>query len=286
MKLDGVSALVTGAASGLGAATVEALLSGGARVTALDVSDGQRFAGRFAGRADVQALSCDVTSADAVEQAFLRAVEAFGAPRVLVNCAGISGTGRVVGPDGSPLSMERFERVVRVNLFGTFNTIRMAAHHLTTVDPLASGERGVIVNTSSVAAFDGMSGGAGYSASKGGVAAMSLPLARELGPLGIRVVDIAPGLFLTGLTSHFPGDTIAMLAAEAPFPRRPGDPEEFARLVLSVIDNPMLNGTTIRLDGAGRPREPSRPAAVDRPAGAPSASSASSASSSEGERRA
>ena len=192
MKLDGVSALVTGAASGLGAATVEALLPGGARVTALDVAGRQRFAGRD----DVLELECDVTSADAVEQAFLRAVEAFGAPRILVNCAGVSGTGRVVGPDGAPLSMERFERVVRVNLFGTFNTIRMAAHHLTTVDPLPSGERGVVVNTSSVAAFDGMSGGAGYSASKGGVAAMSLPLARELGPLGIRVVDIAPGLFL------------------------------------------------------------------------------------------
>jgi NAD(P)-dependent dehydrogenase (short-subunit alcohol dehydrogenase family) len=251
VDVTGVACVVTGAASGLGAATVTALLQAGARVVALDRDP-------VAARPGVLGLECDVTSPEAVEAAFASGVAEFGVPRVLVNCAGVSGTGRVVERDGTPLSMERFERVVRINLFGTFNTIRIAASQLTVVEPLESGERGVIVNTSSVAAFDGMSGGAGYSASKGGVAAMSLPLARELGPLGIRVLDIAPGLFLTGLTSHFPDDTIAMLAAEAPFPTRPGDPSEYADLVLAIIGNPMLNGTTIRLDAAGRPREPDR----------------------------
>lgn len=252
----GVPAFVTGAASGLGAATVRRLAAEGARVIGVDRN--VELLEKLGAEVDFLALECDVTDGPSVEDVFARAVAEIGVPRVLVNCAGISGTGRVVEADGTPLSMERFERVVRINLFGTFNPLRVAVSHLHGVEPLANGERGVIVNTSSIAAFDGMSGGAGYSASKGGIAAMSLPLARELGPMGIRVVDIAPGLFQTGLTQHFPDDTIAMLAAEAPFPKVAGDAKDYADMVLAVIGNIMMNGTTIRLDAASRPREPDR----------------------------
>jgi NAD(P)-dependent dehydrogenase (short-subunit alcohol dehydrogenase family) len=249
VKLEGSSAFVTGAASGLGRATVEALAARGARVTCFDRdADG---ASRAAAAVDGLAAPGDVTVEDDVAGAVTAATARFGAPRVLVNCAGIGPPRRMLGRDG-PMPLAEFEHVLRVNLIGTFNVTRLVAQATSALAPLADGERGVIVMTASVAAFEGQVGQAAYAASKGGIVALTLPLARELAQFGIRVVTIAPGFFRTPLLEALPAPTVDALVASIPFPKRLGEPAEFAALVVNCCENPSLNGTTIRLDGALR----------------------------------
>jgi NAD(P)-dependent dehydrogenase (short-subunit alcohol dehydrogenase family) len=249
MNIDGHAAIVTGGGSGLGAATATRLAAGGARVSVLDLNGeaAQTVADRIGGLA----LVGDVADESAMVAALARARAAHGPVRVLVNCAGIAAGRRVVGRDG-PVPLADFERIIRVNLVGTFNMMRLAAAEMSTTEPLADGERGVIVSTASVAAFEGQIGQAAYSASKGGVAALTLPVARELAQHGIRVVAIAPGLFMTPMIGHLPDDLRNGLAASIPFPHRLGRPEEYAALVAHIVDNPFLNGEVIRLDGALR----------------------------------
>lgn len=249
MKLEGHVALVTGGGSGLGAATARAAAARGARVVVVD-RDAAR-AEAVAGDVGGTAAALDVADAAAAEELFARLREGPGAPRLVVNCAGIAPAARVVGRDG-PMPLDDFAEVVRVNLVGTFNILRLAAAAMAELEPLADGERGVIVNTASVAAFEGQIGQAAYSASKGGIASLTLPVARELADRGIRVVAIAPGLFATPLLLGMPEKVQRSLAATVPFPKRFGAPEEYAALVLHICDNPMLNGCTIRLDGALR----------------------------------
>lgn len=247
MKSDGASAIVTGGASGLGLATVARLLADGFAPVIVDLpsSDGQAHADRLG----IRFAAADVTDAQQVSRAVKRAAE-LGPVRVLVNCAGIGTPGRVFGARGvHPL--ELFEQVVAVNLTGTFNAIRLAARAIADSEPI-DGERGVIVNTSSVAAFDGQVGQAAYSASKGAVAAMTLPLARDLAEHLIRVVTLAPGMFLTPLLSGLPAAAVASLGRQVPHPARVGDPSEYAALVSHVVSNPMINGEVIRIDGALR----------------------------------
>jgi NAD(P)-dependent dehydrogenase (short-subunit alcohol dehydrogenase family) len=240
-------ALVTGGASGLGLATVQALAAEGARVVIVDLpsSDGKAVAESLGARF----APADVTSEESVTAA-LDAADELGRLRVAVNCAGIGTAARVVGRNG-PFPLDLFRRTIEVNLIGTFNVIRLAAERIARTEPV-DGERGVIVNTASVAAFDGQIGQAAYSASKGGVAAMTLPIAREFAQSLIRVVTIAPGLFETPMLAGLPDDAKASLGAQVPHPARLGKPAEFADLALSIIHNPMLNGETIRLDGAIR----------------------------------
>lgn len=249
MKLDGEIALVTGGGSGLGAATARALAARGARVVVADRDAAAAEA--VAGETGGIAAALDVADAAAAEALFERLRSGPGAPRLLVNCAGIAPAARVVGRSG-PMPLDAFAEVIRVNLIGSFNMIRLAAAAMSGLAPLADGERGVIVNTASVAAFEGQIGQAAYSASKGGIVSLTLPVARELADLGIRVVTIAPGLFATPLLLNMPGKVQESLAATVPFPKRFGAPEEYAALVLHICDNPMLNGCTIRLDGALR----------------------------------
>ncbi len=249
MQLAGLSALVTGGASGLGRATAQTLVAGGARVAILDLG-AERVA---AAAAEIGAVgqACDVTSAESAEAAVAAVADAIGPARILVNCAGVGTPGRAVGRNG-PLDLGAFERVVAVNLIGSFNLIRLAAHRMMQLEPLDGGERGVIVSTASIAAFDGQIGQPAYAASKGGVAAMTLPLAREFASFGIRVNCIAPGLFMTPMLASLPEDAQASLGASIPFPARLGQPSEYAALVRHIVENPMLNGETIRLDGALR----------------------------------
>jgi len=249
MELEGTAALVTGAASGLGAATARALAAAGAKVALLDIAveGAQAIAGTIGGIA----LPCDVSNADSASAALEAAQAKHGVARVLVNCAGVPTPGRAVGKNG-PMPLEQFARVIAINLVGTFNLVRLFAHRLQQAPALDDGERGVIVNTASIAAFDGQVGQPAYAASKGGVAAMTLPLAREFAPVGIRVVTIAPGLFRTPMMGSLPDDVQASLAASVPFPSRLGRAEEYAALVRHIVDNTMLNGETIRLDGALR----------------------------------
>jgi len=232
MQAMDVAALVTGGASGLGLATATALRAAGARVTTLDLRG-----------ADVDG---DVRS----ERDVLAALDAAGDVRIVVNCAGVAGPGRTVGRDG-PLALEAFERVVGINLVGTFNVVRLAAARMAGLDPIGE-ERGVIINTASVAAFDGQIGQAAYAASKAGVAGMTLPLAREFAQHLIRVVSIAPGIFETPMLAALPEEARTSLGAQVPHPSRLGKPSEFAALVAHIIDNAMINGETIRLDGAIR----------------------------------
>ena len=249
MRIDGMPALVTGGASGLGAATAQALAGAGAKVAILDLNDdkGEAVAAEIGGRY----FRCDVAEPDGAAAAIRLAEAAHGVARILVNCAGIGTAARVVGRDG-PMPLETFERVIRVNLLGTFNMMRLAAAPMSTADALPEGGRGVIVSTASVAAFEGQIGQAAYAASKGGIAALTLPVARELARFGIRVLTIAPGLFSTPLLVELPDETRAALSANIPFPARLGAPEEFAKLVLAMIDNDYLNGEIVRLDGALR----------------------------------
>ncbi|NYZ14394.1 SDR family NAD(P)-dependent oxidoreductase [Azospirillum sp. RWY-5-1] len=242
-------ALVTGAASGLGAATARALAAAGAPVALLDLSADRLSP--LAAETGGLALACDVTDAVSAEQAVAAAAEAHGPARILVNCAGIAPAGRIVGR-GGPLPLDDFARVVAVNLIGTFNLMRLAAAAMATLDPLEDGERGVIVNTASVAAYEGQIGQAAYAASKGGVASLTLPAARELARYGIRVAAIAPGLFGTPMVTAMPQEVQDAIVATIPFPRRFGRPEEYARMALSIIENPMVNGSVIRLDAALR----------------------------------
>ncbi|WP_119152884.1 SDR family NAD(P)-dependent oxidoreductase [Caldimonas tepidiphila] len=250
MKLQGQAALVTGGASGLGAETARELARQGARVAVLDVNmeAGEALAREIGGIA----LACDITSSDSVQQALAAAREAHGPARILMNVAGIGGAKRLVAKDGTPMPLEDFRRIIDVNLVGTFNMIRLAAAQMVALEPLEDGERGVIVCTASVAAFDGQVGQEAYAASKGGLVSLTLPLARDLAQFGVRVVTIAPGLFLTPLLHKLPEEVQASLAASIPFPKRLGKPEEFAQLAAHVVTNASLNGEVIRLDGALR----------------------------------
>jgi len=251
MRVAESTAVVTGGASGLGRATAERLVAGGGRVALVDrpASAGAEVARQLGPNALFAAA--DVTSADEVAAALDQTRERFGGVHVLVNCAGIGLAQRTVGKQG-PARLDDFIRVVQVNLIGTFNCIRLAATAMAANAPTADGERGVIINTASVAAFDGQIGQAAYAASKGGIVGLTLPVARDLAELGIRVVTIAPGLFDTPLLASLPEPVRASLAKQVPFPSRLGRPAEYAALALQIIENAMLNGETIRLDGAIR----------------------------------
>jgi NAD(P)-dependent dehydrogenase (short-subunit alcohol dehydrogenase family) len=251
MQLADSVALLTGGASGLGAATARAFAAAGARVVLADVNgDAVAALARDIG-AQARGVATDVTSESSVQQAVDLTLQEFGALHVLVNCAGVAPPERVLGKSG-PHRLDLFKRVIDVNLTGTFNAIRLAAQAMDNNAPNAEGERGVIINTASVAAFDGQIGQAAYSASKAGVAGMTLPIARELARSGIRVMTIAPGIFETPMLRGLPADVQASLGKQVPFPSRLGRPQEFAALAAHIVANPMLNGEVIRLDGAIR----------------------------------
>ena len=243
--------LIPGGASGLGAATARHLVAAGGKVVIADLNqqDGEKFAASLGGHA--RFVVADVTDEAQVQQAVDAAVTAFGALHGLINCAGVAPAERVLGRDG-PHRLETFSRVIGVNLIGSFNALRLAANAMTGNPPTADGERGVIINTASVAAFEGQIGQAAYSASKGGIVAMALPVARELARFGIRVMTIAPGIFDTPMLQGMSAEIRASLGAQVPFPSRLGQPEEYARLAAFIIENPMLNAEVIRLDGALR----------------------------------
>lgn len=249
MDIEGASALVTGGASGLGLATARRLATAGARVTIVDLpsspgaSVAEELGGSFA--------AADVTDAERIAAAAALAAAA-GPLRIVVNCAGIAPPAKVLDRDGTPSSLADFERVVRVNLIGTYNVIAQTSAVMAKTDPTEGGDRGVIVNTASVAAFDGQIGQPAYSASKGGVHAMTLPIARELARHGIRVVTIAPGIMETPMLKGLPQAAQDSLGQQVPYPSRLGAADEYARLVLAIVDNGYLNGETIRLDGAIR----------------------------------
>jgi NAD(P)-dependent dehydrogenase (short-subunit alcohol dehydrogenase family) len=243
--------LVTGASSGLGAATARALVAGGAKVVGLDLNAEAGAALEQELGANFRFLATDVTKAEDGEAAVKLAREAFGHLNGLVNCAGVAPGEKVVGRNG-PHKLDSFARAISINLIGTFNMIRLAAEAMIKEEPDAEGERGVIINTASVAAFDGQIGQAAYAASKGGVAALTLPVARELAQHGIRVVTIAPGIFETPMMAGMPQEVQDALGKSVPFPPRLGRPSEFAALVRAICDNTMLNGEVIRLDGALR----------------------------------
>jgi NAD(P)-dependent dehydrogenase (short-subunit alcohol dehydrogenase family) len=249
MHPKGHAALVTGGGSGLGRATAERLAALGAKVAILDINvDAARAA---AAKIGGLAIECDVTSADAAVAAIAEARAGHGAARILINCAGIGPARRIVGRDG-PQPLDEFAKVINVNLIGTFNAMRLAAADMQLLEPLADGERGVIVSTASVAAYDGQIGQAAYAASKGGVVALTLPAAREFAQFGIRVMAIAPGIFNTPMVAGMPEDVQDSLAAAIPFPKVLGKPEQYADLALHIIENRYLNGEVIRLDGAIR----------------------------------
>ncbi|MDE2065322.1 MAG: SDR family NAD(P)-dependent oxidoreductase [Bradyrhizobium sp.] len=249
MQLKDQAAIVTGGASGLGAATARRLAKEGARVAVFDLNT--KLAETVAKEIGGVAVTCDVSDAASAEAAVVAAAKAHGPARVLINCAGIGVAKRVVGREG-PMALADFERVIKVNLIGSFNMLRLATAEMSKLEPLANGERGVVVSTASVAAYDGQIGQSAYSASKGGIVSMTLPIARELAQFGIRVLAIAPGLFLTPLLAMLPQEAQDSLAASIPFPRRLGDPSEFASLVMQMIENPYLNGEVVRLDASLR----------------------------------
>ncbi|UQS24374.1 3-hydroxyacyl-CoA dehydrogenase [Amycolatopsis thermalba] len=249
MEVGNAVALVTGGASGLGLATVRELHGRGAKVVIVDLPSSQGEAVAKELGDGVVFAAADVTD-EAQVSAALDAAEQLGTLRVAVNCAGIGNAHKTVGKQGA-FPLEAFTKVINVNLVGTFNVIRLAAERIAEAEPVGE-ERGVIVNTASVAAFDGQIGQAAYSASKGGIVGMTLPIARDLASLKIRVVTIAPGLFHTPLFATLPEEAIASLGAQVPHPSRLGDPAEFAALARHIVENPMLNGETIRLDGAIR----------------------------------
>lgn len=250
MQVQGQAALVTGGASGLGAETARQLARGGAQVAILDLN--MEAAEALAKDIGALAVRCDIASEDSMAQALATARAAHGPARILMNCAGIGGARRLVGKDGKAMPLADFSRIVNVNLVGTFNAIRLAAADMLTLAPLEDNERGVIVCTSSVAAFDGQVGQAAYAASKGGITALTLPLARDLAQFGVRVMTIAPGLFLTPLLFQLPEEVQQSLGASIPFPKRLGKAGEFAQLALHIVGNLSLNGEVIRLDGALR----------------------------------
>jgi len=251
MQMRGAVALVTGGASGLGEATVRAVVANGGKAVILDRpgSAGEDLV-EILGQA-VAFAPADVTSPEEVMAAIARGVERFGTIHVAVNCAGVGAAMRTLTKQG-PMPLEVFAKVVQINLIGTFNVNRLAAAQMAKNQPDAEGERGVLINTASAAAFDGQIGQAAYSASKGGVVGMTLPIARDLASLGIRCVTIAPGTFDTPMLAMLPEAQRQALAAQIPFPSRLGRPSEFAALALHIVENQMLNGETIRLDGALR----------------------------------
>jgi NAD(P)-dependent dehydrogenase (short-subunit alcohol dehydrogenase family) len=249
MLLKDQAAIVTGGASGLGAATARKLAAQGAKVAVGDLN--AKLAESVAAEIKGVAVTCDVSDAASAEAAISAAAKAHGPARVLVNCAGIGVAKRVVGRDG-PMALADFDKVIKVNLIGTFNMLRLAAAEMSKLEPQATGERGVIINTASVAAYDGQIGQSAYSASKGGIVGMTLPIARELAQFGVRVLTIAPGLFLTPLLASLPQEAQDSLAAAIPFPRRLGSPDEFASLALHMVENPYLNGEVVRLDASLR----------------------------------
>ncbi|ARP82429.1 3-hydroxyacyl-CoA dehydrogenase [Bordetella genomosp. 8] len=240
--------IVTGGASGLGAGTARMLVSNGARVVIADVQD--EAGGKLAAELGQRYVHCDVTQ-EADAQAAVNAATELGPLFGLVNCAGIAPAGRIVGKNG-PHALDLFQKVIGINLIGSFNMMRLCAQAMTANEPEPTGERGVLINTASVAAFDGQIGQAAYAASKAGVAGMTLPIARDLAKVGIRCMTIAPGIFGTPMIFGMPQEVQDSLAASIPFPARLGRPEDYARLVHSIITNDMLNGETIRLDGAIR----------------------------------
>jgi NAD(P)-dependent dehydrogenase (short-subunit alcohol dehydrogenase family) len=249
MHPKGHAALVTGGGSGLGRATAERLAALGAKVAILDINgDAARAAATKIGGLGIE---CDVTSADGTVAAIGEARAKHGAARILINCAGVGPARRVVGRNG-PQPLDDFARVINVNLIGTYNAMRLAAADMQTLTPLEDGERGVIVSTASVAAFDGQIGQAAYSASKGGVVSLMLPAAREFAQFGIRCMAIAPGIFNTPMVAGMPEEVQDSLAAAIPFPKALGKPEQYADLALHIIENRYLNGEVIRLDGAIR----------------------------------
>jgi NAD(P)-dependent dehydrogenase (short-subunit alcohol dehydrogenase family) len=249
MDIAGAAALVTGGASGLGKATAERLAAAGARVTIVDLPSSAGF--EVAGELGGIWAPADVTSPEEVALA-VDAASTAGPLRVVVNCAGIAPPAKVLDRDGKPSSLADFERIIRINLVGTFNVISQAAAYMSRTEPASDGDRGVIVNTASVAAFDGQIGQPAYSASKGGVHAMTLPIARELARYGIRVCTIAPGIMETPMLMGLPQAAQDSLGQQVPHPARLGRPDEYARMVMSIVDNGYLNGETIRLDGAIR----------------------------------
>jgi NAD(P)-dependent dehydrogenase (short-subunit alcohol dehydrogenase family) len=249
MDIRGHAAIVTGGASGLGAATAEMLAGAGAKVAVLDVNDDG--ANAIAKKVGGIALHCDVTSADGTAKAIAAAQDKHGIARILINCAGIGPARRIVGRDG-PMPLEDFSRVIAVNLIGTFNALRLAAAAMQAVEPLQDGERGIIVCTASVAAYEGQIGQAAYAASKGGVVGLVMPAAREFAQFGVRVTGIAPGIFSTPMLHALPEAAQQSLAASVPFPKLLGTPAQYAALVRHMIENRYLNGEVVRIDGALR----------------------------------
>ncbi len=249
MKLADSAIIVTGGASGLGAATVRRLAAAGARITIADLNE--ELGSALAAELDAGFVRCNVASAEDAQRCLEAHQARFGVVTGLINCAGIGTPAKAVGRDG-PLALDAFERIIAVNLTGSFNMIRLVAHAMMQQAPNDEGERGVIINTASVAAYDGQIGQPAYAASKAGIVGMTLPLAREFARSGIRVMTIAPGLFLTPLLESLPAEAQQSLGMQVPFPSRLGRPDEYAQLTQHIIENTMLNGETIRLDGAIR----------------------------------
>lgn len=249
MDINGVAAIVTGGGSGLGETTARALAAAGAKVAVFDLAE--EAANRVAAEIGGVACICDVANSESTEAAIAKAREAHGIARVVVQCAGVAPPAKIVGRKG-PHPLELYFRVVGVNLVGTFNVMRLAAADILTQEPLANGERGVLINTASIAAIEGQVGQAAYASSKAGVVGLTMPAAREFAPSGVRVVCIAPGIFNTPMMAGLPEETQKSLGASVPFPSRLGDPKEYAKLVLHIIDNLYLNGEVIRIDGALR----------------------------------
>lgn len=251
MNYKDVVALVTGGASGLGEASIMELVNKGARVAIIDVDadKGEKLAATIGANAIF--VKTDIISETDVRQAVQKIVEAFGKINVAVNCAGVVNPGKIIGRKG-PISLEAFNKVLQINLVGAFNVIRLAVEKMMNNTPDEDGERGVIINSASIAAFEGQIGQAAYSASKAGIVGMTLPIAREIADYGIRIVTIAPGIFDTPMMAGLPAAVKEDMAKTVPFPRRLGKPEEFAKMVSYIIDNVMLNGCCIRLDGALR----------------------------------
>jgi NAD(P)-dependent dehydrogenase (short-subunit alcohol dehydrogenase family) len=251
MNIGKAVAIVTGAGQGLGRATALRLASQGAKVVVADInSDAVKSVVSEIG-ANAIGATMDVTSPEQVEEAIASAASKWGGLHMAVNCAGILAPGRTVSKRG-PMNLDKFAKVLHVNVAGTFNVIRLSADMMSKNDPNEKGERGVIVNTASIAAFDGQIGQAAYAASKGAIAAMTLPIARDLASYGIRICTIAPGIFMTPMMAELTEEQCAALTANVPFPNRMGEPDEFAQMVQAIAENPMMNGETIRLDAALR----------------------------------